>query len=288
MEAAELDSAQLEPHTRSRGGERLDVLTDVVDAEDRGAALVGRDGGAERRRERPGPRLRVEQLAQRALAREPEEDGTAEREQHVEPPHQLEVLRRRLAEADARVEADMLFRDPGGDRDRQPLLEERSHLGGDVVVARVEPASSEALPACASGRDTRRASATTPASSGSPRSAVTSLTSSAPSSSARRATSLFAVSIDTGTPSSRSSTGTTRRSSSSSGTPSDPGRVDSPPMSTIAAPSAIIRRAAAAATSGSRWSPPSEKLSGVTLTIPITAGRCKRSSTAGRLTLRGG
>ena len=34
--------------------------------------------------------------------------------------------------------------------------------------------------------------------------------------------------------------------------------------------------------------PLDEELSGVTLTIPITAGRCKRSSTAGRLTLRGG
>src|SRR5581483_7989439 len=79
------------------------------------------------------------------------------------------------------------------------------------------------------------ASATTAAISSSPRRAVTSLTSSAPSASARRATSALEVSIDTGSPWSSSSTGTTRRSSTSSGTPAEPGRVDSPPTSTIAA-----------------------------------------------------
>ena len=80
--------------------------------------------------------------------------------------------------------------------------------------------------------------ARTSANSGSLRSAVTSFTSSAPSPSARLATSAFAVSIDNGTPpASRSSTGTTRRSSSSTETGSEPGLVDSPPTSTIAAPS---------------------------------------------------
>ena len=114
---------------------------------------------------------------------------------------------------------------------------------------------------------------------GSPRSAVTSLTSSAPSSRARRATSAFAVSIESGTsPPSRSSTGTTRRSSSSQETPCEPGRVDSPPTSTIAAPSSTIRRAEAAAVSGSRLTPPSKNESGVTLTMPITEGRGNRSS----------
>src|SRR5919204_1677967 len=125
-------------------------------------------------------------------------------------------------------------------------------------------------------------SATTPASSGSPRSAVTSLTSSAPSSIARRDTSAFAVSIDTGRPWTPSSTGTTRRSSSSTLTPSEPGRVDSPPTSTIAAPSATIRRAETIAASGSRLTPPSEKESGVTFTTPITEGRGKRSASGGR------
>src|SRR5262245_13416280 len=122
------------------------------------------------------------------------------------------------------------------------------------------------------------ASATTPASSGSPRSEVTSFTSSAPIASARRATAAFDVSMETGTPSSASSTGTTRRSSSSASTPSEPGRVDSPPTSTIAAPSPAIRRAAATAASVAKWAPPSENESGVTFTTPMTDGRGKRSS----------
>src|SRR5581483_11275613 len=122
-------------------------------------------------------------------------------------------------------------------------------------------------------------SAITPASSGSARRAVTSLTISAPIPIARRATSAFEVSIETGiSPASRSRTGTTRRSSSSAVTPPEPGLVDSPPTSTIAAPSSSIRRAEAAAVSGSRLTPPSENESGVTLTTPITDGRGKRSS----------
>ena len=57
------------------------------------------------------------------------------------------------------------------------------------------------------------------------------------------------------------------------GGPVGRGRVDSPPTSTIAAPSATIRLAASTATAGSRWTPPSENESGVTLTTPITDGR---------------
>src|SRR5262245_45715092 len=121
-------------------------------------------------------------------------------------------------------------------------------------------------------------SATTPASSGSPRSAVTSLTSSAPSSSARRATPALDVSMESGTPVSPSSTGSTRASSSSVLTASAPGRVDSPPTSTSAAPSATRRRPWATALPTDEKSPPSEKLSGVTLRTPITAGRGQRSS----------
>src|SRR4029453_9617668 len=128
--------------------------------------------------------------------------------------------------------------------------------------------------------------ATPAARSGSPRRAVTSLTSAAPSSSARRATSALAVSIETGTPSSSSSTGTTRHSSSSAETPAEPGRVDSPPTSTIAAPSSTMRRADSTATSGRKLTPPSENESGVTLTTPITDGRGNRSSIGGLIAPR--
>src|SRR4051812_21934915 len=114
-------------------------------------------------------------------------------------------------------------------------------------------------------------SATTPASSGSPRNAVTSLTKLAPAASAAAATSAFEVSIDSCAPvaASPSITGRTRRSSSSAGTGSAPGRVDSPPMSRISAPSAARRSPWATASPASRKRPPSENESGVTLTTPI-------------------
>ena len=63
-----------------------------------------------------------------------------------------------------------------------------------------------------------------------------------------------------------------RESPPSTSTGRAPGRVDSPPTSTIPAPAAIIALPWAAARSGSRSRPPSEKLSGVALTIPMTTG----------------
>ena len=42
-----------------------------------------------------------------------------------------------LPEADSRVEADALLVDPGSRREVEPLLEERLHVGYDVVVARI-------------------------------------------------------------------------------------------------------------------------------------------------------
>ena len=69
-----------------------------------------------------------------------------------------------------------------------------------------------------------------------------------------------------------SMTGSTRSSSRSTEMPSEPGRVDSPPMSTTAAPSAAWRRPSSMASAGSRNRPPSENESGVTLTTPISAG----------------
>src|SRR4051812_14175968 len=129
-----------------------------------------------------------------------------------------------------------------------------------------------------------RAPATSPASSGSKRKAETSLTIVAPASSAARATATFVVSIETRgpAPDSCSTTGNTRRSSSSAGTGSAPGRVDSPPTSRMSAPSAASWRPCATAASGSRNRPPSENESGVTFTTPIscsesTPGVCPQS-----------
>jgi hypothetical protein len=109
------------------------------------------------------------------------------------------------------------------------------------------------------------------------RRAVTSLTRTAPAR-ARRATVAFAVSIESGSPPRPSRTGSKRASSSSAVTGAAPGRVDSPPTSTTAAPSSSSLRPWSIAVSGSTNRPPSEKLSGVTLSTPITDGRGQRSS----------
>ena len=68
-------------------------------------------------------------------------------------------------------------------------------------------------------------------------------------------------------------TGVMRESSSSRVTGSAPGRVDSPPISKMVAPAAAICRPWAIAASAPKNRPPSEKLSGVTFTIPIIWGR---------------
>ena len=98
---------------------------------------------------------------------------------------------------------------------------------------------------------------------------------SAPISSAAAATVALEVSIDIGTPASaanRRTTSPTRRTSSSAVTPAEKGRVLSPPTSSRSAPSATSRRPWATAASTEACRPPSEKLSGVALTIPITSG----------------
>jgi len=108
--------------------------------------------------------------------------------------------------------------------------------------------------------------------------ARTSLTSCAPASATARITSGWLVSTDIGTSVAAATAltvGIRRRSSSSSGTGVAPGRVDSPPISISAAPSATICSACATALPGSVKSPPSENESGVTLRIPITRGRSK-------------
>src|SRR3954470_24377993 len=124
------------------------------------------------------------------------------------------------------------------------------------------------------------ASAVTGAIAGSKRKAATSLTIVAPASSARFATSALVVSIEMRTPSpaSVSITGMTRATSSETLTGWAPGRVDSPPMSRIWAPSTTSSRPCTIAASASRKRPPSENESGVTLTIPITSASTGASS----------
>src|SRR5579864_641210 len=110
----------------------------------------------------------------------------------------------------------------------------------------------------------------------SPCNAVTSFTMWAPAASACRATSALDVSTESITAdcsASARTTGSTRCNSSSSETGCEPGRVDSPPMSSRSAPSCTSFSPCAMAVLTEKNCPPSEKLSGVTFTIPITSGR---------------
>src|SRR5438093_740526 len=139
-----------------------------------------------------------------------------------------------------------------------------SELGGRVCIVAGSPrewARTSAAP-------TRAASSASP---GPGRRPETSFTSAAPRSSAARATSGLRVSIEIGSgyDSSPSSTGSTRSSSSAVDTVSEPGRVDSPPMSRMSAPSSAMAQARAIAAAGSRKRPPSKNESGVTLSTPM-------------------
>mmetsp|Transcript_17767 Transcript_17767/g.35480 ORF Transcript_17767/g.35480 Transcript_17767/m.35480 type:complete len:265 (-) Transcript_17767:287-1081(-) len=111
----------------------------------------------------------------------------------------------------------------------------------------------------------------------------TSLIISAPAPTAARAHAAWRVSMEIGTSETRRSAsmrGTVRCISSSGCTSLAPGRVLSPPMSMMSAPSSAIRTAEATATSisRSRPRPPSEKLSGVAFRIPMTTLRSIRST----------
>src|SRR5882724_6349387 len=128
------------------------------------------------------------------------------------------------------------------------------------------------------------AAATVSSIAGSWRPAETSFTTVAPAVSAARATAALVVSTETVTVTRAarpSITGTTRASSVSRSTANAPGRVDSPPTSSTVAPAATRATPCARAASTARKRPPSEKESGVTLTIPITARRGRQATENG-------
>ena len=104
---------------------------------------------------------------------------------------------------------------------------------------------------------------------------VTSFRMEAPRRAHVRATSGWRVSMDTMAPASASArtTGTTRSASSLGETGVWPGRVDSPPTSMMSAPSSSMAMPRLTATWWSRFLPPSEKESGVTLSTPMILGR---------------
>ena len=122
-------------------------------------------------------------------------------------------------------------------------------------------------------------SATAGSIAGSARPPETSLIQDAPPAMDASATVARVVSTETATPASASArtTGTTRSSSTRSGTRAEPGRVDSPPTSRMSAPSATMSKACAIAASASAHRPPSENESSVTFSTPMTSVRAGAS-----------
>ena len=176
------------PLARDGGGdrERLDVLADVVDAEDRGAALVRGDGGADEAAVVPTvPSRSPSTLASVLFLEIPTSTGrpsatrTSSRRSSSRFcagvfPNPIPGSRQIRASAIPSETANA----SRSSRNAATSATTSSYLGSRCIV-RGEPSM------CIRQRSASEA-ATTPASSGSPRRAVTSLTSSTPSSSARR------------------------------------------------------------------------------------------------------
>src|SRR4051794_24563562 len=102
------------PEYRRGHGQRLAHLGDVVDAQDRCALGGGEDGGSDRS---PQPLAGTGAVdpADEALARGADHQRAAELAQLAEPAQQLHAVGRGLAEADARIEPDVLRGDTGGE-----------------------------------------------------------------------------------------------------------------------------------------------------------------------------
>ena len=293
MVADELDPVQLDRHAtltplhRRRHRERLDVRPHVVDAEERRAAVERGDRRPDRAAStrpvcasgRPSPRPSVD------LRERPTSTGRPSATIRSSRWSSWRFWSGGLAEADARIEADRVLVDARGRPRTEPLLEERRDLRDDVVVARARAASSRGSPCMCIRQRYAPASATTPASSGSPRSAVTSFTIvGAESESPPCDLGLRGVDRDRQRRARRLEH---RDDAAQLLRPRETVRPRAASTRRRRRRSARLRRAsarpAAAASSAEAYDPPSEKLSGVTLTTPITAGRGKRSSCGARL-----
>src|SRR5437879_9596593 len=109
---------------------------DVVDAYDTGAAGEREQRGGDRAFESPAGRL-TEQAPQEALARYPDHDRKAERDDLLDAGEQRQVVSEVLGEADAGIDGDRVARNAGGERRFGTRGQEALHLANDVVVARL-------------------------------------------------------------------------------------------------------------------------------------------------------
>ena len=233
---------------------------DVVNAEYAGPALERHHVGRDRAGQALVLAAAAGELAEEALARGADHDRPADRDDLVEAPQQLEVVLDGLAEADARVEPDALLGHPlGRPRTRAAPRGTRAPRRPRRRSA-APPASCAARRACGRGSSRRRRPATTPASSG--REAERGHVVHERGARRERRLGHLALGRVDRDPVARGGEALDHRerrarSSSSAGTGSAPGRVDAPPTSRIAAPSAASCRPCSTAASGSRNSPPS-------------------------------
>jgi hypothetical protein len=185
-----------------------------------------------------------------ALAAGAQQDRIAQGDEARQGGQQGQVVGGGLAEADARIQPDLLALDPGGHGGEGPGQQEGLDLGDHVVIARascIVPGS----PSMCISTTSQPSSAATSGASGAKRRAATSFQIVAPAATAARATAGFMVSIEIATSlvaRIASISGTTRAISSAAGTGVAPGRVLSPPMSRMSAP----RRSAAGPGPGPR------------------------------------
>ena len=223
---------------------------------------------------------------ERRLPREPHQHGASQRDDPVEPADELEILVGGLAEADPGVEPDALLVDARGHGRAEALVEERRDLVDDVLVpGRVLHRRRVALHVHQADVDTRVGD---DARELRVASECRDVVHHRRAERDRPAGNFGARGVDR---------------DREAGEELEH-RHDPPQLLRLAhglcsgacrlAADVDERRAFGehppagfAASSGEAYDPPSEKLSGVTLTIPITAGRGQRSSFAGRLIVHG-
>ena len=254
-------------------GEGLPGRADVVNAKDLRALQA-----AKRSRERTGTRrpatVAPVSVPMKLLREAPSRSAQPRPWKSAQGPQQRQIVRERLAEADAGVDDQPRARDAGALAGGDARLEQVVDVEHDVVVAAGRPAWSGGRPGRASGTTGRpERGGGTRGCAGSCVSAETSLMMCAPGVAAPATTAALRVSTESAAHGcacrARRSPAARAGAPPRGGTGSEPGRVDSPPMSRMSAPSAASRSACATAASVSAWRPPSEKLSGVTLTMPM-------------------
>ena len=103
-----------------------------MDAQDGGAAAGAVEMGGKSGGQPLGRDLAAGDAPQRRLARGAEQDRAAQHAEPVEVADQVEILARRLAEADAGVDHDLPARNAGGGRDGDGAFEEAADIVEDV------------------------------------------------------------------------------------------------------------------------------------------------------------